>query len=166
MIGRGYVVTRYNRKVSDQDLPPGEYRALAEFRYQIRRFLHFSETAARAAGLEPRQHQLLLALKGLPPGVEASIGVLAERLQLQHHSTVELVDRLEARGLVRRHRDPGDRRRVLVDLTGEGSGLLRGLSVHHRRELGAVGPALVRALERVAGEALPVESLRSGNASE
>ena len=79
-----------------------DYQALAELRYQIRRFLHFSEQAARAAGLEPRQHQLMLALKGLPEGVRPAIRELAERMQIQHHSAVELVNRLAAGGYVRR----------------------------------------------------------------
>jgi len=76
-----------------------DYEALAELRYQIRRFLHFSEQASRTAGLEPRQHQLLLALKGLPKDTRPRIGELAERLQIQHHSTVELVNRLANGGL-------------------------------------------------------------------
>src|SRR5262245_38534659 len=76
-----------------------EYRALAEFRYLVRRFLAFSEAAARAAGLRPQQHQLLLAVKGLPAGMKPTIRVLAERLQLRHHSTVELADRMEEQGL-------------------------------------------------------------------
>src|SRR5881409_2559150 len=88
-----------------------DYQALAEFRYQIRRFLRFSEQMARAAGIEPQQHQLLLAVKGLPEGRRAIIGELADRLQLQHHSVVELVDRLEERGFVQRNRDEGDQRR-------------------------------------------------------
>jgi len=74
-----------------------DYRGLGEFRYQIRRFLRFSEQVAREAGIEPQQHQLLLAIKGLPEGVVASISILAERLQIQHHSAVELVDRLVER---------------------------------------------------------------------
>ena len=73
-----------------------DYRALAEFRYQLRRFDRFSERAARAVGLEPQQHQLLLAVKGMPAGVHATIGLLAERLQVQHHTAVELVDRMQA----------------------------------------------------------------------
>ncbi|HYX50470.1 MAG TPA: helix-turn-helix domain-containing protein, partial [Ktedonobacteraceae bacterium] len=81
----------------DDEISITEYQTLAEFRYQLRRFLRFSEQAARAAGLEPQQHQLLLALKGLPEGRKATIGALAERLQLTHHSTVELVDRLVER---------------------------------------------------------------------
>ena len=94
-----------------------DYQALAELRHQIRRFVHFSEQAARKQGVEPRQHQLMLALKGLPDGVRPGIGKLAERLQLQHHSTVELVNRLTARGLVRRSRYAEDRREVLLSLT-------------------------------------------------
>src|SRR5512147_256953 len=91
-----------------------DYRALAEFRYQIRRFLGFSERAARSSGLEPRQHQLLLALKGLPDEAQPTIGVLARRLAVEHHSAVEMIDRLERRKLVARLRDAADRRRVLV----------------------------------------------------
>jgi len=85
-----------------------DYQALAEFRYQIRRFIRFSEQIARTAGIEPQQHQLLLAVKGLPPDKKATIGELAERLQLQHHSTVELVDRLSEGGFVERQRDGED----------------------------------------------------------
>ncbi len=103
-----------------EEIPITDYQALAEFRYQIRRFLRFSEQMARAAGIEPQQHQLLLAVKGLPEGRRAIIGELAERLQLQHHSVVELVDRLEERGFVQRNRDEGDQRRVLVRLTPAG----------------------------------------------
>src|SRR5688572_18770634 len=93
------------------------YTALAEFRYEIRRFLRLSEEAARRAGLEPQQHQLLLALKGAEPGVVPTIAWLAERLQVQHHSAVGLVNRLVERRMVRRYRDPSDQRRALVSLT-------------------------------------------------
>jgi DNA-binding MarR family transcriptional regulator len=123
-----------------------EYQTLAEFRYQLRRFLRFSEQAARAAGLEPQQHQLLLALKGLPQGRKATIGALADRLQLTHHSTVELVDRLVERGCIQRSRDDADQRQVLVTLTPQGEEVLRNLSLAHRAELHSVGPALVQAL--------------------
>ena len=126
-----------------------DYRALAEFRYQLRRFLSFSNEAARAAGLEPRQHQLLLAVKGMPGGVEATVGTIAERLQTQHHSTVELVDRMEDRGLVRRVRSAGDRRRVLVSLTARGEALLARLSGVHQAEVRSIGPRLLRALEHI-----------------
>jgi len=126
-----------------------DYRSLAELRYQIRRFLHFSEQAARAVHLEPRQHQLLLALKGLPDGVRPRIRELAERLQIQHHSAVELVNRLVAGGYVRRQRESNDRREVLLVLTPKGSRVLRQLTLHHRQELRQRGPALIAALRRV-----------------
>ena len=126
-----------------------DYRALADFRYQLRRFLSFSNEAARAAGLEPRQHQLLLAVKGMPESVEATVGTIAERLQTQHHSTVELVDRMEDRGLVRRVRSAGDRRRVLVSLTARGEALLARLSGVHQAEVRSIGPRLLRALEHI-----------------
>ena len=132
-----------------RDVTPAEYRALAEFRYALRRFLAFSAAVARAAGLEPQQHQLLLALRGLPGGAEATIGALAARLGIRHHSAVELVDRMAARGLVRRARGASDRRRVLVRLAPRGHGLLRRLTLAHRAELRSIGPALVRALGRL-----------------
>lgn len=123
-----------------------DYRSLAEVRYQIRRFLHFSEQAARATGLEPHQHQLLLAVRGQG---QPSIRVLAERLQIQHHSAVELVDRLVDRGLVLRSRAPSDRRQVLVQLTPRGEAELQKLAACHLAELRENGPALVDALEAV-----------------
>ncbi len=126
-----------------------DYQGMAEFRYQIRRFLRFSEQAARAAGLEPKQHQLLLALKGLPEGKKATIGVLAERLQIQHHSAVELIDRLVGRKLIRRYRSRVDRRQVFVRLTASGEKLLGELSLYHLQELQSVGPALVEMLKEL-----------------
>ena len=123
-----------------------DYRCLAEVRYQIRRFLHFSEQAARATGLEPQQHQLLLAVRSQG---QPSIRFLAERLQIQHHSAVELVDRLVARGLVLRSRAPSDRRQVLVQLTPRGKAELEKLTACHLAELRENGPALVDALEAV-----------------
>jgi DNA-binding MarR family transcriptional regulator len=126
-----------------------EYQALAEFRYQIRRFLRCSEAAARGAGLEPQQHQLLLAVRGLPDGSSATIGNIAERLQIQHHSTVELVDRLVKRGWVQRRRDGADRRQVMLQLTPKGEKILRELSVHHEEELRNLGPQLVSSLRRM-----------------
>jgi DNA-binding MarR family transcriptional regulator len=125
-----------------------DYQSLAELRHQIRCFLHFSETAARAAGLEPRQHQLMLSLKGLPPNARPRIGELAERLQIQHHSAVELVNRLADGGYVRRQRGGQDRREVLLALTSKGEKVLRELSLHHRAELQNAGPSLVASLRR------------------
>ena len=132
-----------------EELTMNDYQALAEFRYQIRRFLHFSEQVAREAGLEPQQHQLLLALKGLPEGRKATIGELAERLQIQHHSTVELIDRMVERDLIQRSRDDEDQRRVFIKLTPQGQEVLRKLSLLHRTELQTTGPALVQALNRL-----------------
>ena len=128
------------------DLSPAEYRALAEFRYQIRRFLQFSAEAARNLGLEPQQHQLLLAMKGLPDEVRPTIGELAARLQIQHHSAVELADRLAGRGAVRREHAGADRREVQLRLTRHGGALLRRLSMTHHNELEKTGPVLVKAL--------------------
>ena len=125
------------------------YRAMAEFRYQIRRFLRFSEHAAREAGLEPQQYQLMLAIKGLPDGEKPRIGDVAERLQIQHHSTVELVDRLSKRSLVRRRRSDNDRREVLLELTAKGERLLQELALHHRSEIREMGPELVASLRKV-----------------
>lgn len=126
-----------------------DYQSLAEFRHQIRRYLRFSDAAVRGSDLEPRQYHLLLALKGLPANVRARIGELAEQLQIQHHSAVELVDRLEASGLVQRQRGTQDRREVLVVLTSAGEKMLRELVLHHRAELTTRGPALIEALRRV-----------------
>lgn len=131
------------------ETPKIDFHALAEFRYQIRRFLHFSETAARAAGVEPQQHQFLLSVKGLPEEVRPTVRNLAERMQVQHHSAVELIDRLEKAGLVLRRRSEMDRREVLVELTAKGERLLRDLSLHHQDELRNSGPALAQSLRRL-----------------
>jgi DNA-binding MarR family transcriptional regulator len=133
-----------------KDLSLEEYRALAEFRYQIRRFLGFSEEQVRVTGMEPQQHQLLLAIKGLPDGVTATIGELAERLQLKHHSTVELVNRLEKLGYVARQASIQDRRQVMVHLTPSGAAILRRLSLSHHQELEIAGPRLAKALRAIA----------------
>ena len=127
--------------------PSPNFKAMAELRYQIRRFLRFSENAARKAGIEPQQHQLLLAIRGLPEGLKPTIGVLAERMQLQHHSTVELIDRLVERGLLCRLRSTDDRRQVLVKLTRDGEQFLKTLSLHHLEELRSTGPMFVKILQ-------------------
>ncbi|MGA2353408.1 MAG: MarR family transcriptional regulator [Terriglobales bacterium] len=129
-----------------------DYQSLAELRHQIRRFLHFSEQAAHQAGIEPRQHQLLLALKGLPVRTRPRIRELADRLQTQHHSTVELVNRLASGGYVRRHHMKEDRREVWLSLTSKGEKILRELSLHHQEELRLRGPALIAALRRAIGK--------------
>lgn len=122
------------------------YHALAEFRFEIRRFLHSSERIARAAGLEPQQHQALLAIKGLPAHRAATVGLLAERLLVQHHSAVELVNRLEAKHLLRRTRRAADRRNVLLTLTRRGEKVLKQLALAHRAELKAARSKLLQAL--------------------
>lgn len=117
------------------ELSTTEYQALARFRATLRRFLHFSEAAARAAGTTPAQHQLLLAVRGHPGSEPPTVGDLAAALQLRHHSAVELVDRAEVGGLVVRTPDPGDQRRQHVTLTPAGRRLLKNLTVVHRDEL-------------------------------
>lgn len=130
-----------------QDVSHAGYRQLAEFRYRIRQFLHFSEEAARAVGIEPQQHQLMLAIKGLPLEVRPTVTALSARLCLRHHSTVELINRLVERGAVARHHATEDRREVLVRLTSHGEQLLRKLSLLHWEELQNSGPALLDALQ-------------------
>jgi DNA-binding MarR family transcriptional regulator len=130
-------------------LDTSEYRKLEEFRFQIRRFLSFSEAAARASGIEPQQHQALLALKGMPQGYAPTIGHLAERLMLKHHSAVGLVDRLQVMGLLSRRASPDDARQVLVQLTAKGERILDSLSRAHRTELEDMGPELAAALRAI-----------------
>lgn len=126
-----------------------DYRSLAAFRHNIRRYIRFSEKAVRDADLEPREYQLLLALKGLDPRVRPRIAELAEQLQTQHHSAVELVNRLENRGLVKRERGENDRREVLVCATATGERVIRELVALHLAEVSSRGPVLLEALQRV-----------------
>jgi DNA-binding MarR family transcriptional regulator len=123
-----------------------EYRALAELRHRIRRFLQEGDASAKQAGLEPQQYLLLLAIRGLPSGHEATISALAERLSLRHHSTVELIDRMEARGYVKRMRGTEDRRQVLVSLQPRGERLLEKVALQRIIELRSNGRALVQAI--------------------
>ncbi len=134
------------------------YQALAEFRYQIRLFLHFSEKAAREAGLEPQQHQLLLAIRGFSPpeGKDAdgpTVGYIAERLQIRHNTAVELIDRMEERRMIRRRPGYIDKRQVVVELMKPGERLLEKLTEEHTAEISETGPALVKALEGVISSA-------------
>lgn len=145
-----------------EKLTLSDYQALAEFRYQIRRYLYFSENAAREAGLEPRQYQLMLALKGLPPDARPRIAELAERLKIQQHSGVELVNRLSDGGYVRRQRSGTDRREVLLSLTPKGEKVLGQLVTHHRSELSQAGPSLLTALKRAMVGHKPSAAKRAG----
>jgi DNA-binding MarR family transcriptional regulator len=119
-----------------------DFEALAQFRFGIRRYLRFSEETVRRDGLTPQQYQLLLALKGFPGRDWATVREIAERLQLRHHSVVELVDRAQAEDLVRRGPDPDDRRLVRVLLTERGERVLARLSALHRAELGRMRAVL------------------------
>lgn len=143
-----YIAIRYTRRVSTE-VTAAEYRALAELRYRIRQFLSEGDAIARAAGLEPQQYLLLLSIRGLPENEEATISALADRLALKHHSVVELIDRLELHGYVRRVRGREDRRRVLVSLLPRGERLLEQVARHRIGELRANGHALVRAISQL-----------------
>ena len=126
-----------------------DYQALAEFRYQIRKYLHFSEQAVEAAGLERGQYQLMLAIKGMPETLRPRIRDVADRMHIQHNSAVELINRLEAGGYVRRERGQDDRREVLLALTPKGEKVLGELALHHHEELRGAAPDLVAALRRL-----------------
>ena len=123
-----------------------DYRALAEFRYHIGRYLDFSDQAARAAGIEPRQYQLLLMIRGLPEDVPPTVGALAHQLRSLHHSTVELVNRAEANKLVQRTRVGTH---VLVELTKKGEKVLAQAVEERLQELRVAGPVLVKALQQL-----------------
>jgi DNA-binding MarR family transcriptional regulator len=129
------------------EITSAEYRALAELRYRIRHFLREGDAKARAVGLEPQQYLVLLAIRGLPEGSDATIQTLAERLALKHHSAVELIDRLEIHGYVRRIRSRDDRRRVFVSLLPRGERLLELVARHRISELRTSGEALVSAID-------------------
>ena len=126
-----------------------EYETLADFRYALRHYLHFSRTAVETAGITLQQHQALLSIIGYPGREQVTIGELAERLQIRHHSAVGLVDRLEEQGLVERKQDEEDRRQVLIGLTKKGVEVLESLASMHREELRHLGPQLCILLEQI-----------------
>jgi DNA-binding MarR family transcriptional regulator len=136
-------------------------RTLADFRHELRRFLHFSEAAALEAGLQPQQHQLLLQVAGAPNGDEVTISYAAERLSLKHNSTVELVDRSEREGLLVRRTDGDDKRRALLSVTAKGRKILARLSIDHARELNEMAPRLVKALEQIRRSAIPAGAVEA-----
>jgi DNA-binding MarR family transcriptional regulator len=132
--------------VEPDELEFNDYRSLGEFRFQMRRFLRFSEEAAREVGLEAQQHQALLAIKALNQPQGPTVTAISEFLLIRHHSAVGLVDRLVERGLTERNRGTEDKRQVRVRLTAAGEEMLRRLSAQHREELQTLGPALVEGL--------------------
>jgi DNA-binding MarR family transcriptional regulator len=136
--------TDFRRKIS-----PSIYRALAAFRHHIREYLAFSDKAARAAGLEPKHYELLLAIKGSQEGDMTTVGAIASLLHLRHHSTVELIDRAEERQLVKRRRISNGRSYVLIEITARGERLLASAVAMRLRELKAAGPLLAKTLGRL-----------------
>ncbi len=126
-----------------------DYETLASFRYAVRQFLHFSEEVAESVGLTPQQHQALLAIRGFPGRDRVTVGELAERLQIRHHSAVGLVDRLVTQQLVTREAAENDRRQVYVALTSRGLSILEQLSAVHRAELRRIGPQINQLLTQL-----------------
>ena len=154
------IAVRYTSEMVTE-ITTDEYRALAELRYRIRHFLREGDAVAQAAGLEPQQYLLLLAIRGLPASAEATVQTLAERLVLKHHSTVELIDRLETRGYVRRSRGRDDRRRVMVSLLPRGERLLEQVARHRIGELRSNGHALVCAIDQLLEKAPKAKAKKS-----
>lgn len=134
---------------TSRKLSKSQYELLASFRFALRQFLRFSEDAAQEAGVTPQQHQALLAIKGYPGRDRITVGELAERLQVAHHSAVGLVDRLAAERLVARESSEEDRRRVFITLTSRGEDILEGLSSVHRAQLRRIGPEMGALLARL-----------------
>ena len=137
------------RKPAASSVELDQLRRLAEFRYQLRRFLHFSQAAAEEAGIPHQQYQLLQCVRGIPPGVEPTIANIAARMFLRHNSAVELVDRAIRQNLLLREHDASDHRRILLRVTPRGEQMIASLAGHHMRELRQSGPELVRALRHV-----------------
>ena len=131
------------------ELDIAQLQRLAEFRFQLRRFLHVSQVAAEEAGLRNQQYQMLQCICGMPDGIEPTIANVAARMLLRHNSTVELVDRTIEQGYLQRRVDPSDHRKMLLRVTGEGERILASLAEFHMRELEHAGPELVRALRLV-----------------
>lgn len=147
--------------VNDAEMPASgelgkaDYEMLAAFRYTLRRFLSFSEDAAREIGLASQQYQALLAVKGYPGRDAITINELARQLLIKHNSAVGLVDRLEGEGLVRRQPAVRDRRKVDVLLTAKGTRVFERLAATHYAELTRIEPELRQFLEYVSRGAAP-----------
>ena len=148
---RGYIAMRYSLSVPRKLTTPDNLSELdsvlfelASFRYLLRKFIRFSEGAARRAGVTPQQHQLMLGIAGFTGSGTATVSELAEFLQERHHSVVGLIDRAVLGGLVRREADPSDRRVVVISLTARGRSILRQLSMQHREEVDRLRSELLR----------------------
>jgi DNA-binding MarR family transcriptional regulator len=137
------------KKTALPSVSEADYQHLAAFRHALREFFHFSEEAALAAGVPPQQHQAMLVIRGSPERGHLTVGDLAERLKIRHHSAVGLVNRMEADGLVAKSRDPRSHRQVLVRLTTHGRRVLEKLSPVHKAELARIGPSLRKILEHL-----------------
>jgi DNA-binding MarR family transcriptional regulator len=121
-------------------------QALADFRHEVRTFLHFSEEAAARSGLQPQQHQLLLQIAQVPPEFEATVGYAAKRLLIRHHAVVSLSKRCEEAGLITRLQDESDKRKVILSLTPKGRAMIDALSADHEQELNDLAPQLIEKL--------------------
>lgn len=130
------------KSIKERKLKKSDYESLSEFRYAIRKFLSFSETAAEEVGLTSQQHQALLAIKGFAERDRITNGELSERLQIKHHSAVGLLNRLEAQNLIRREQSDHDRREIYIALTERGEELLEQLTAVHQKELQLIAPQL------------------------
>lgn len=149
---------------SRQEEPPSaaalsRLRELAEFRFQVRRFIGFSEAASEALGIPGQQYQMLQVVATMPADAQATISYIAERMVLRHNSTVELVTRAERAGLVRRVGDENDHRRSVVELTSVGRKMFLRLVEQHVQELQRIGPAITQALEKAIDKSIPADVL-------
>jgi DNA-binding MarR family transcriptional regulator len=124
-------------------------KELAEFRFQLRQFLAFSEISSERHGIQAQQYQLLQVIAAAPPGQPASVSYIADRMVLRHNSTVELVDRAERASLVRRHTDERDLRRSLIRITPTGEQLLRAMVAEHIQELDRLSDRIISSLRAV-----------------
>jgi len=138
-----------NAAINNGGISAEQLRKLAEFRFQLRKFLQFSHTAAERCGLRHQQYQLLQCVYGIPSELDPTIANVAARMLLKHNSAVELVDRTIEQGLLRRCPDPTDHRRILLRVTHQGERILASLADYHLQELEQAGPELIRALRRV-----------------
>jgi DNA-binding MarR family transcriptional regulator len=136
-------------KASATTISVEQFRKLAEFRFQLRKFLQFSHAVADHCGIRPQQYQLLQCVYGMPSELDPTIANVASRMLLKHNSAVELVDRTIEQGLLRRSHDPTDQRRILLRVTPQGEQILASLADYHMQELEQAGPELIRALRRV-----------------